>query len=100
MLLSKRFPELHTTRTFEIPACGGILTTEATPETRSFFAESEALFFDDHADLVEQLSRLFADASTEKLTEMAVAGAARVESDGRDYPTILQKVLADERLAL
>ena len=28
-LLSKRFPELHTTRTFEIPACGTMLATEA-----------------------------------------------------------------------
>src|SRR5690606_9234510 len=44
-LLSKRFPELHTTRTFEIPACGTVLVTERNRETSTFFGEDEAAFF-------------------------------------------------------
>ena len=39
-LLSKRFPERHTTRTFEIPACGALLATERTADTTRFFDES------------------------------------------------------------
>jgi hypothetical protein len=99
-LLSKRFPELHTTRTFEIPACGGILATESTTETRKFFADSEAIFFDDYPDLADKLSRHLAESSDDHLAEIASAGTQRVTSDGRDYPTILRNVLADERLAL
>jgi len=91
--LSKRFPELHTTRTFEIPACGAVLATEATPETRSYFTESEAVFFDDCADLAGTIDRLFAEASDDGLIAIASGGTRRVKSDGRDYPSILRNIL-------
>lgn len=90
-LLSKRFPELHTTRTFEIPACGSVLATPDNAETRSQFAAEEALFFQDYDDLAAQLPPLLTDAK--RLAAMAEAGRKRVAADGRDYPTLLRNLL-------
>jgi len=98
-LLSKRFPELHTTRTFEIPACGAALATEATADTRKYFTEEEAVFFTDHGDLATKLKRLMQPNSTAELRRIASAGHDRVESDGRNYPSILGSVLSNPRLA-
>ena len=46
-LLAKNFPEKHTTRSFEIPACGTVLATERNEELNSFYSEDEVLFFSD-----------------------------------------------------
>lgn len=54
-LLAKSFPELHTTRTFEIPYFGAALATERNSETEKFFKDSEALFYDTPDDLVVQV---------------------------------------------
>ena len=97
-LLSKRFPELHTTRTFEIPACAAILATEATMETTEYFNDSEAIFFEDYSALANRIGELFSKASDAELRKIALAGLRRVESDGRDYPSILRKILTDARL--
>ncbi len=98
-LLSKRFPELHTTRTFEIPACGTILATEANSETLSFFEAGEALFFRDYEDFTGMVQDLFRQPE-ESLRHMAEAGRKRVFSDGRDYDQILAKILNDHRVLL
>ena len=94
-LLSKRFPELHTTRTFEIPACGTLLATERTPDTVSFFDEDEALFFDNYAELAQQISGLLSDPK--KIEAISRKGHQRVLADGRDYASVLSGVL--QRLA-
>ncbi|MDQ3242225.1 MAG: glycosyltransferase [Gemmatimonadota bacterium] len=99
-LLSKKFPELHTTRTFEIPACGAVLATEQTSETTVFFNDSEALFFTDHASLVARLGPLLRDDTVSSLSETASAGKRRVVADGRDYESILAAILSDARLSL
>ncbi len=99
-LLSKRFPELHTTRTFEIPACGSILATEVTSDLSRFFAPEEALFFNGYANLVDQIQLAFSNEGDETLSEIASRGRARVLTDGRDYPTILAAILADSRARL
>lgn len=96
-LLSKRFPELHTTRTFEIPACGAVLATERTHDTSEFFAEDEALFFESDEGLAEQISFLL--ANPEKARVMAANGRARVMNDGRDYQSVLLAVLAQLSLS-
>ncbi|GHB92010.1 CgeB family protein [Cerasicoccus arenae] len=90
-LVSKRFPELHTTRTFEIPACGTILATEKNSETQSFFSDQEALFFQDYNELAGLLKALLQDSS--RMEKMAAAGEARVKRDQRDYRSILQSLL-------
>ena len=96
-LLSKRFGELHTTRTFEIPACGAVLATERTSETAEFFSDSEAIFFSDYSELAARLTGLFAEQGTDNLARIANAGRQRVLGDGRDYPTMLGNVLASLR---
>lgn len=95
-LLSKRFPELHTTRTFEIPACGTLLATERTADTVSFFDEDEALFFDNYMELAQQISGLLSDPK--KIAAISRKGHQRVLADGRDYVSVLSGVL--QRLAL
>jgi spore maturation protein CgeB len=95
--LSKRFPELHTTRTFEIPACGAVLATERNAETARFFSDAEAMFFDGPEDLADRLTTEFARADSTAMEQLAVRGRARVISDARDYPAILSRVLQDPR---
>ncbi|WP_309400639.1 CgeB family protein [Cerasicoccus maritimus] len=90
-LVSKRFPELHTTRTFEIPACGTILATESNSETRSFFTDDEALFYNDYTDLAAKVAQLL--QRPEQLKAMTRAGEARVKLDKRDYHSILTSLL-------
>jgi hypothetical protein len=98
-LLSKRFPERHTTRTFEIPACGAVLATERNRETEEFFNPNEALFFSSYEHLAEKLSNLFAQG-TGTLEAIANAGRKRVLEDARDYSSILSRILVDTRIAL
>lgn len=90
-LLSQRFPELHTTRTFEIPACGALLATPRTDDTRRFFDETEAVFFDGYAELAERLVGLFADRDQARL--MADRGTRRVRQDGRHNQAVLMAAL-------
>ena len=97
-LLSKKFPELHTTRTFEIPACAAVLATERNDETAEFFNEDEVLFFDNPAQLARRIIDLFSDTNASGLMHLASAGRNRVAHDRRDYPSILQRVLEDPRL--
>lgn len=99
-LLSKRFPEMHTTRTFEIPACGTLLATERNEETTRFFNDDQALFFDDHRDLATRTAKLLALFGAARLTEMAAAGTRRIRADSRDNGSIIAAILADVRLAL
>lgn len=91
-LLSKRFPELHTTRTFEIPACGAILATEGNGETKQFFTGDEALFFDDYHELATIAAGRLAGPE-DALDRVASAGYRKVMSSGRDYDSLLRSVL-------
>jgi spore maturation protein CgeB len=95
-LLSKRFPELHTTRTFEIPACGAALATERTAETATFFDDDEAIFFTDYDQLAGRLSDLLQRPG--EVAEFARKGRRRVEKGGYDYESVLSGIL--RRLAM
>lgn len=99
-LLSQRFPELHTTRTFEIPACGAVLATPRTTETSAFFGADEALFFDDYSDLATKVSALLSSENTVRLSALAHAGRMRVQNDCRDYASIISAILGDRRVRL
>ena len=89
--LSKRFPELHTTRTFEIPACGTALLTERNEETTSFFDEDEAIFYDNLDDLINKLR--YYEKNLKALKDLTDKGMRKVNDGGYDYTTILTGLL-------
>jgi spore maturation protein CgeB len=90
-LLSKRFPELHTTRLFEIPACGTAMVTERNHETTSFFTEDEAIFYNDINDMVQRIQ--FALANPDYIDSVATRGNTKVTTGGYDYESILRSML-------
>lgn len=90
-LLSKRFPELHTTRTFEIPAMGTLLATERNIDTCKFFNENEALFFSDYQELALKLNTLLNDKK--RIENISFKGNHRVISGAYNYNSILSKIL-------
>ena len=89
--VSRRFPELHTTRTFEIPACGTALVTEKNRETRAFFADGEAIFYDDVDQLIEKVKHYRNNPG--EVERIAENGRRRVHEDGYDYESILSELL-------
>ena len=91
--LSKWIPELHTTRTFEIPACGTALITERNKETSSFFNEDEAIFYDTVDEMIEKIK--YFQNHPDKLEQLTIKGTKRVNKDGRDYESILRQVLLE-----
>jgi spore maturation protein CgeB len=90
-LLAKKFPELHTTRTFEIPACGTALATERNEETSHFFHKEEAIFFSDLPELMERIDALM--TRNELLKLISEKGNRKVVAGGYDYPSILSALL-------
>lgn len=90
-LLTKRFPELHTTRTFEIPACGTVLATECTSETARFFTAQQALFFSDYSQLARQIIQLLQNPVA--LQRLSAAGQSAVAAGGYDNDSMVRQVL-------
>jgi spore maturation protein CgeB len=71
-LLRKVCPDQHTTRTFEIPACGSMLLADRTGEHRALFDEGrEAEFFASTEELVDKAKFYCRDESA----RLRVAGA-------------------------
>ena len=82
--LRKVCPDQHTTRTFEIPACGSMLLADRTAEHRGFFEEGlEADFFDSKEELVEKIR--FYRAHEEIRLRIAAAGRQRTISGRYAY---------------
>lgn len=91
--LSKWIPELHTTRTFEIPACGTALITERNRETELFFNDDEAIFYNSPEEMVERIK--YYQSHPDELEVLTNKGRERVIRDGRDYRSILKGVLKE-----
>ncbi len=89
--LSKWIPELHTTRTFEIPACGTALLTERNAETVRFFGEDEAIFYSSSHEMIEKI-KYFLNHEKE-LNELQRKGTERVVKGGYSYEDILTDIL-------
>jgi spore maturation protein CgeB len=65
--LRTAWPDQHTTRTFEIPACGSMLLAERTDEHMGFFKEhEEAEFFASTEELLEKVRFYSANESDRK----------------------------------
>jgi spore maturation protein CgeB len=92
-LLSKWVPELHTTRTFEIPACRTALVSELNTETQSIFKEDEVLFYKDIKEMVEKVEHYL--AHPELLKNITEKGFAKVQDGEFSYNQILKKLLKE-----
>jgi spore maturation protein CgeB len=89
--LSKWIPELHTTRTFEIPACGTILITERNKETEMYFTSDEVIFYRDAHDIVEQIKKMDSNPhNTKNLREKTLRKMANQEFE---YGYIMKQLL-------
>lgn len=84
--LRKLNRDLHTTRTFEIPACGGFMVAERTDEHLGLFEEdTEAVYFDDKEELLSVVRRYLNDPDAR--ARIAANGRRRAEQSGYDWHT-------------
>lgn len=91
--LRKVCPDQHTTRTFEIPACGSMLLADRTDEHREFFEEGkEAEYFSSVEELLDKAT--FYSRNEGARSRMAEAGYERCKSGKYDYLHRLDAVLA------
>jgi spore maturation protein CgeB len=95
-LLVKKFPEKHTTRSFEIPACGTALATERNEETESYYKNDEVIFFSGLPELTEKVKMAIADPVS--LEGLSRRGHQAVVSGGYDYKSILHSLLEQMHL--
>lgn len=89
-LLSKRFQELHTTRTFEIPACGTALVTERNSELEQFFDDDEVVFFKNHIDMVNKIK--FFLKNPDECENLTKKGREKVLHKKFDYESQLFRI--------
>jgi spore maturation protein CgeB len=89
--LSKIIPELHTTRTLEIPACNTVLATEKNIETESIFSNDEVIFYDTPHNLTQRLIEIY--SNRELLKKISENGFTRVCQNDFDYESILRKLI-------
>jgi hypothetical protein len=83
-LLNSDNRDLHTCRTFEVPASGGLLLAERTTEHQELLAEGhEALFFDDEDELLDALNRVASSPSI--ASRIAQAGYRRITEGRHTY---------------
>ena len=86
-------PDQHTTRSFEIPACGSMLLADRTAEHQEFFKEGvEAEFFSSEEEYMEKVE-FYLSNENERL-RIAEAGYARFISSGYSYDDIMKLVLS------
>lgn len=91
-LLSKGNRDLHTTRSMEIPALGGLLCAERTSEHRELYEEGlEAVFWKDAADCARQCLALLADELRRQA--IAAAGHTRALHNGHYNERVMAKIL-------
>lgn len=85
-------PDQHTTRTFEIPACGSLLLADRTDEHQAFFEEGvEADFFSSEDELVDKVRFYASNESTR--ARLAAAGLERCHRSGYAYAERLAAAL-------
>lgn len=90
--LRKVCPDQHTTRTFEIPACGSMLLADRTEEHQFFFEEGrDAEFFGSEAELVDKAK--YYSRNEPARARIAAAGRRRCVSGRYAYVHRLQAAL-------
>ncbi len=91
-LLSKGNRDLHTQRSLEIPALGGLFCAERTSEHLELYEESrEAVFWNDAAECAEQCRALLVDEARRKA--IAAAGHARALRNDHYNERVMARIL-------
>lgn len=91
-LLSKGNRDLHTQRSLEIPALGGLFCAERTSEHLALYEEGrEAVFWSDAAECAEQCMALLADEPQRQA--IAAAGHARALRNGHYNERVMARIL-------
>lgn len=93
-LLSKEFPETHTTRTLEIPYFGCAMATERNQETEAFFASDEVFFYDTPEDLLQVVKESF---RTNSWKEVAKKGQLKILQSSFSWRAQIESVLSSLR---
>jgi hypothetical protein len=84
--------DLQTTRSVEIPACGGFLLAERTDEHLALFREGEeAEFFDNYDELLRKV-RYYLTHEDERF-RIAQNGLRRCRESGYSYDAVLESVV-------
>lgn len=92
--LRKVCPDQHTTRTFEIPACGSMLLADRTDEHQGFFDEGkEAEFFSSSDELLDKLD--FYSSNERARMRVAAAGLTRCITGRYAYIHRVQDALSE-----
>lgn len=82
-----------TSRSVEIPACGGFMAAERTKRHLDFFQEGEeVVFFDNNDELYNLIKKYLSNDEARK--KIAEAGRKRCIKSGYNYKTQLQKMLS------
>jgi spore maturation protein CgeB len=93
-LLSKGNRDLHTTRSLEIPALGGLFCAERTSEHLDMYVEGrEALYWDS----VEECAEVCKNAlrNEDLRAQIAAAGHARYLRDGNQNERLMASIIAE-----
>ena len=92
-LLSKGNRDLHTTRSLEIPALGGLLCAERTSEHLDMYREGvEALFWADAEECAAECRRVL--ANEEERVKIAMAGQIRNIANLIRNENVMSEILA------
>jgi spore maturation protein CgeB len=82
----------HTSRTFEIPACGGFMIGERTAEHQALFEEGrEAEFFASPDELLAKVRRYLADPV--RRAAVAQAGFERTRNSEYSYRRMVERII-------
>ncbi len=91
-LLSKGNRDLHTTRSLEIPALGGLLCAERTVEHSAMYIEGqEALFWADEEECASACSQALRDPELSQ--RIAAAGLKRIHDNGDFNEKTMQTII-------
>jgi spore maturation protein CgeB len=84
--------DLHTSRSLEIPACGGFLLAERTGEHAELFEDmSEAVFFGDDQELLRLIRHYLSDDEQRNLIRMR--GLKRCQDSDYSYDKMVEEIL-------
>jgi len=90
--LRKMNRDLQTSRSIEIPACGGFMIAERTEEHKMLFKEDvEAVYFDSNEELLQKVKYYLENDNERK--SIAQAGYERTRKDDYSYDNRVNEIL-------